>query len=115
MSAVNAERVIYSQVYKHKGRQFTAWSYLDGKDAESSGMLFAFSLEGETVEGLPDRAEAIREARQRIDRLPAKPVEETPAPDPPQASQGQQPQPSEIAQRREGAPTRPAQRTLFAP
>ena len=44
--------------------------------------------------------------------LPAKPVEELPAEDPPQASLGQQPKPPEIAQLREEAP---AQLSLFAP
>jgi hypothetical protein len=63
---MNTERVIYSQTYKRKGREFTAWSYLDGKNAENSSMLFAFSLEGETVAGLPDRAEAVRKARVRF-------------------------------------------------
>ena len=71
MSAANAETVIiYRQVYKHRRRKFTAWSYLDGKNAENSGMRFAFSLEGETFAGLPDRAEAVRKARERIDKRP---------------------------------------------
>jgi hypothetical protein len=50
-------------------------------------MLFAFSLEGETVVGLPDREEAIRKARQRGDELPAKAVEEMPAAGPPQQAE----------------------------
>jgi hypothetical protein len=81
------ETVIFSWTYRHKGREFAVWSYLDGKNAESSSMLFAFSLEGETVVGLPDREQAIRKARQRGDELPAKAVEEMPAAGPPQQAE----------------------------
>jgi hypothetical protein len=88
---------IYSQTYAHKGHAFTAWSYLDGKNVESSSMRFAVSVEGETVAGLLDRAEAIRKARQRIDELPAKPIEDTPVAGPPQAIRGHPPQQAELA------------------
>ena len=107
--------IIYSQEYRHKGHAFSVWSYLSGPDPERSTILYAYRIEGVTVAGFPYRAEAVRKARQRIDELPAKEVEETPTADPPQASQGKQSPQSEIAQLREGAPTRPAQRTLFAP
>src|SRR5689334_8980471 len=106
---------IYRQGYTHKGRAFCVWSYLDDPDPKRSTLLFAFQAEGETVGGFSDRADAIGKARERIDKRPAEPGEATPAADPPKAGQGQQPHQSEIAQRREEAPTRPAQRTLFAP
>jgi hypothetical protein len=62
---------IYRQTYRHRDREFTVWSFLSSSDPESSSLLFAFQSEGETVEGLADRAEAIRQARQRIDKRPA--------------------------------------------
>ena len=68
---------IYRQTYIHKGRAFQVWSYLDDPDPERSTLLFAFQAEGETVEGLADRADAIRKARERIDRRPAEPGEAT--------------------------------------
>ena len=98
MSAAKAETVIiYRQVYKHRGREFTAWSYLDGKNAENCGMRFAFSLEGETVAGLPDRADAVRKARERIDQRPAEPGEATPGIGAPQTIQGHPPQQEELS------------------
>jgi hypothetical protein len=96
---------IYSREYAYKGHAFQVWSYLDNPDPNRSTLRFAFQAEGETVESLPDRAEAVRQARQRIDELPAKPVEETPAADPPQAIQAQQAKQQEIA--------RPAQLSLL--
>ena len=78
-------------------------------------MLVAFSLEGETVAGLPDRADAVCKARERIDKRPAELVEETPAADPPKANQGQQPRQSELVQLQAEAKSRPAQLSLFAP
>jgi len=109
---MNAETIIiYRQAHKYKGREFTTWSYLDDPDPNKSTMRFAFSLEGETVAELPDRAEAVRKARQRIDELPAKPVEETPASDPPQAK----PRPARTAaggcRPTAGRGTRPARAT----
>jgi hypothetical protein len=112
---MNAERVIYRQEYAHKGHAFSVLSYLDDPDPKRSTMRFAFRVEGVTVEGLPDRAEAIRQARRRIDELSAKPVEATPAADPPQASQDQNPQQPEVAQRQAEAKSRPAQLSLFSP
>jgi hypothetical protein len=88
---------IYRQTYRHRDREFTVWSFLSSFDPESSSLLFAFQSEGETVEGLADRAEAIRKARERIDELPANPVEETPSANPPQARQGHPPQQAELA------------------
>jgi hypothetical protein len=70
---------IYSQTYTHKGRAFQVWSYLDDPDPKGSTMHFALRVEGETVEGLADRAEAIRKARERIDKRPAAPVQASPA------------------------------------
>jgi hypothetical protein len=80
---MRAAITIYSQTYTHKGGAFSVWSYLDDPDPKRSTLLFAFSLEGETVAGLPDRAEAVRKARRRLDELPAKSnekqaVDETP-------------------------------------
>ena len=76
---------IYSQTYTHKGHAFQVWSYLDDPDPKRSTLRFAFRVEGVTVQGLSDREGAIRKACQRIDELPAKPTEETPAADPQQA------------------------------
>jgi hypothetical protein len=68
MSATNAETaIIYGQTQTHKGHEFAVWSYLDDPNPEKSTMRFAFQVEGVTVDGLPDRAEAIRKARERID------------------------------------------------
>jgi hypothetical protein len=83
--------VIYSQTYQYQGRQFLVWSYLDANE-EGSVMLFAFQCDGVTVEGLPDRDNAVGQARQHVDKLLAEPVEEAPVVDAPQASQGQQQQ-----------------------
>jgi len=111
---VNTETVIYRQAYRYRDRSFEVWSYLDEPDPASSSLRFAFQAESETVEGFADRADAVRKARERIDELPAKPVEETPAIEAPKANQGQQPQPSELDQLRAEAQARPAQLTLFA-
>ena len=98
MSATNAETVIiYRQTQTHKGHEFAVWSYLDDPNPEKSTMRFAFQLEGVTVDGLPDRAEAVRKARERIDKLPAKPGEATPGRDAPQTIQGHPPQQAELA------------------
>ena len=99
--------IIYSQVYKYKGGEFQVWSYLSSSDPQSSSLLFAFQSGGETVEGLPNREDAIRQARERIVELSPEPVETTPAADQP-------PQP-EVAPLREEAPARSAQISLFAP
>jgi hypothetical protein len=88
---------IYRQTYTHKGHAFSVWSYLDDPDPKRSTLHFAFQAEGETVEGLPDRADAVRKARQRIDSRPAEPGEATPGIDPPQAIQGHPPQQAELA------------------
>jgi hypothetical protein len=96
---------IYSQTYTHKGHAFQVWSYLDGPDPKRSTLHFALRVEGETVEGLADRAEAVRKARKRIDQRPPEPGEATPAAAPPQQS--------ELAQRLAEAPARPAQLGLF--
>jgi len=84
--------IIYSQEYRHKGHAFSVWSYLSGLDPERSTILYAYRVEGVTVKGFPYRAEAVLKARQRIEELPAKQPEKTPAADPPQASQEQQQQ-----------------------
>ena len=97
--------IIYSQTYTHKGRAFSVWSYLDDPDPKRSTLRFAFQAEGETVEGLADRADAVRKARERIDQRPPEPGEATPAAAPPQQS--------ELAQRLAEAPARPAQRGLL--
>jgi hypothetical protein len=78
---------IYRQTYRHRDREFTVWSFLSSSDPESSSLLFAFQSEGETVEGLADRAEAIRQARARIDRRPAAPGEATPGMEVPQQAE----------------------------
>lgn len=102
MSKTNAETVtIYRQTYTHKGRAFSVWSYLDDPDPKRSTLLFAFQAESETVEGLADRADAVRKARERIDQRPPEPGEATP------------PQQSELAQRLAEAPARPAQLVLL--
>jgi hypothetical protein len=88
---------IYRQTYNHKGRAFQVWSYLDGPDPKRSTLRFAFQAEGETVEGLADRAEAIRKARERIDRRPAEPGEPTPGREVPQTRQGHPPPQAELA------------------
>jgi hypothetical protein len=54
-------------------------------------------VEGETVEGLADRAEAIRKARERIDRRPAEPGEARPGMEVPQTMQGHPPPQAELA------------------
>ena len=98
MSHTNAETVtICSQTYTHKGYAFQVWSYLDDPEPQKSTMRFAFRVEGETVQGLSDRKEAVRKARQRIDELPAKSVEEMPAAGPPQANQGHPPPQAQLA------------------
>lgn len=98
MSATNAETVIiYRQTQTHKGYEFAVWSYLDDPNPEKSTMRFAFQVEGVTVDGLPDRAGAVRKARERIGKLPAKPVEAMPAMDALQTMQGQPPQQAEVA------------------
>jgi hypothetical protein len=88
---------IYRQTYTHKGHAFQVWSYLDDPDPKRSTLLFAFQAEGETVEGLADRADAIRKARERIDRRPAEPSEATPGRDAPQTIQGHPPRQAELA------------------
>jgi hypothetical protein len=88
---------IYRQGYTHKGRAFCVWSYLDDPDPKRSTLLFAFQAEGETVKGLADRAEAIRKARERIDKRPAEPGEVTPGMEVPQTIQGHPPQQAELA------------------
>jgi hypothetical protein len=88
---------IYRQGYAHKGHAFSVWSYLDGPDPKRSTLRFAFQAEGETIEGLANRAEAIRKARERIDKRPAEPGEATPGMDVPQTIQGHPPQQAELA------------------
>jgi len=91
---------IYRQGYTHKGRAFCVWSYLDDPDPKRSTLRFAFQAEGETVEGLADRADAIRQARERIDQRPAEPaepVQATPAADAAPASPDEKPQQAELA------------------
>jgi hypothetical protein len=88
---------IYRQTYTYKGHAFQVWSYLDHPDPKGSTMHFALRVEGEMVEGLADRAEAIRQARERIDRRPAEPGEATPGREAPQTSQGHPPQQAELA------------------
>ena len=88
---------IYRQTYTHKGHAFQVWSYLDGLDPKRSTMHFALRVEGETVEGLADRADAIRQARERIDRRPAEPGEATPGREVPQRMQGHPPPQAELA------------------
>jgi hypothetical protein len=88
---------IYRQGYTHKGRAFCVWSYLDDPDPKRSTLRFAFQAEGETVEGLADRAEAIRQARGRIDRRPAEPGEATPGREVPETMQGHPPHQAELA------------------
>ena len=102
---MNPETVIYRQAYRYRDRSFEVWSYLDDPDPASSSLLFAFQAEGETVEGLADRANAVRKARERIDQRPPEPGEATPAAVPPQQS--------ELAQRLAEAPARPAQPGLL--
>jgi hypothetical protein len=94
---VNTETVIYHQTYTHKGYAFCVWSYLDDPDPKRSTLHFALRVEGETVEGLADRADAIRKARERIGKLPAEPGEATPGIDAPQRIQGHPPQQAELA------------------
>jgi hypothetical protein len=94
---VNPAITLYRQTYTHKGRAFQVWSYLDEPDPKGSTLHFALRVEGVTVQGLSDREEAIRKARQRIDELPAKAVEEAPATDPPQASHRHPPPQAELA------------------
>jgi hypothetical protein len=94
---MRAAITIYSQTYTHKGRAFSVWSYLDDPDPKRSTLRFAFQAEGEAVEGLADRAEAIRQARQRIDRRPAEPGEATPGREVPQTIQGHPPPQAELA------------------
>lgn len=86
---MDTDTVIYSQEYRHKGREFLVWSYLCANE-EGSTMLFAYQCDGVTIEGLPDRDNAVRQARQHIDKLPAEPVEETPVVDAPSESQERQ-------------------------
>jgi hypothetical protein len=88
---------IYRQTYTHKGRAFQVWSYLDDPDPKRSTLLFAFQAEGETVEGLADRADAIGKARERIDRRPAEPGEATPGRDGAQTRQGHPPPQAQLA------------------
>jgi hypothetical protein len=88
---------IYRQGYTHKGRAFCVWSYLDDPDPKRSTLRFAFQAEGETVEGLADRADAVRKARERIDRRPAEPGEATPGMEVPQPIQGHPPPQAELA------------------
>jgi hypothetical protein len=113
---VNTETVIYRQAYRYRDRSFEVWSYLDDPDPARSSLLFAFQAEGETVGSFCDRTDAIGEARERIGKRPLSRVKQRQR-QTQRLGQGQQPPPSEIAQLREGAPTptRPAQRTLFAP
>ena len=94
---MNTETVIYSQAYRYRDRSFEVWSYLDDPDPASSSLLFALRVEGETVEGLADRADAIRQARERIDRRPAEPGEATPGMDVPRTIQGHPPPQAELA------------------
>src|SRR5436190_838407 len=82
---MNTETVIYSQAYTHKGHEYLVWSYIYATK-QGSTMLFAYRAEGATVEGLPARDNAVRQARHHIDSLPPDPVEETLAVDAPQAS-----------------------------
>jgi hypothetical protein len=88
---------IYRQTYSHKGRAFCVWSYLDDPDPKRSTLRFAFQVEGETVDGLTDRADALRKARERIDRRPAEPGEATPGREAPQSIQGHPPRQAELA------------------
>jgi hypothetical protein len=97
MSITKAETVIYSRTHTHKGHAFQVWSYLDDPDPERSTLHFALRVEGETVEGLADRAEAIGKARQRIDRRPAEPGEATLGREAPQTIQGHPPQQEGLA------------------
>jgi hypothetical protein len=60
-------------------------------------LLFAFQAEGETVGGFADRAEALRKARERIDRRPAEPGEATPGREVPPTIQGHPPPQAELA------------------
>jgi hypothetical protein len=108
---MNSETVIYSRTHTHKGHAFQVWSYLDDPDPKRSTMLFAYRVEGVTVGGLPDRAEAIHKARQRIDEQAAKPVQETPAADPPQAIQDPHPQQHDLSRRSD--PAKQTQGELF--
>ena len=94
---MNAETVIYRQAYRCRGRSFEVWSYLDDPDPARSSLRFAFQAEGEAVGGFSDRAEALRKARERIDRRPAEPGEATPGREVPQTMQGQAPQQAELA------------------
>jgi hypothetical protein len=88
---MNTGTVIYSQTYTHQGREFLVWSYLAANE-EGSVMLFAHQCYGATVEGLPDRGTAVRQARKHLDALPAEPAEEAPVAEALQALQGQQQQ-----------------------
>lgn len=91
------EIVIFSWAYRYWQREFSVWSYLSSSDPNSSTMRFAFQVEGETVTGLPGRADAVRQARERIDRRPAEPGQATPGRDAPQTTQGHPPQQEELA------------------
>ena len=74
---MNTGTVIYSQTYSHRGHEFLVWSYLATNEG-GSVMLFACQFDGVTVEGLPDRSEAVRQARRHLDALPSEPAEEGP-------------------------------------
>ena len=91
------ETVIFSWTYRYRDREFAVWSYLSTSDPESSSLLFAFRAEGETVEGLASREEAVRKARQRIDERTPEPGEATPATGAQQTIHGHPPQQAELA------------------
>jgi hypothetical protein len=85
---MNTAITIYSQGYTHQGRAFSVWSYLDDPDPERSTLLFAYRADGVTHVGLPDRKEALTQARRRLDALPDQPDEKTAVDEAPMAGQG---------------------------
>jgi hypothetical protein len=67
---------IYSREYTHQGHAFSVWSYLDDPDPKRSTLLFAYRAAGVTRVGLPDRKDALRQARRHLDALPDPPDSE---------------------------------------
>jgi hypothetical protein len=103
---------IYSQEYNHKGHAFSVWSYLDDPDPERSTMGFAYRAAGVTRAGLPDRQDALRQARRHLDALAAPPDEQTAVAEAPMAGQAQQ-QHQQQAISRQPDPAKQTQGELF--
>ena len=108
---------IYGQTYTHKGRAFQVWSYLDDPDPKRSTLRFAFQAGGMTRVGLPDRKDALTQARRHLDALPRQPDEKTAVDEEPMAVREQHQQQQSLSRYDDDAEaeaqSRPAQLSLF--